>query len=299
MGGEPGPVSAPLDDGYEAVAPAYARLVLQWSRPLAAALVSRASVGGGDHVLDVGTGTGIVAREAADHVGTEGRVVGIDLSEAMLAEARSAVPERPSVTFVRMPAEDLDLADRDFDVALSLFAVTHFADPAAALREMHRVLTPGGRLVLGVGGRAPLLSVAGVARRVGRVLSLVESGGRSLVAPGFLEGLLREEDAPLREPPHLGLRALVAMVQAAGFERILTSWCGHEGEVESAEEFWELQVTLSTPARAWRARAAPAAFDAMRERFLRECARVRGRGGRLLYPQGALVVSARRPLEHA
>jgi SAM-dependent methyltransferase len=287
------------DDSYEAVAPAYARVTSRWSRPLAAALVSRASVGSGDHVLDVGTGTGLVAREAAEHVGTDGRVVGIDTSEAMLAEARAAPAGRPNVSFARMAAETLDLPDREFDVALSLFAVTHFADPAAALREMHRVLTPGGRLVLGTGGRAPLLSVAGVTRRVGRVLSLVESGGRSLIAPGFLEGLLREEDAPLREAPHLGLRALVGLVEAAGFERILTSWCGHEGEVESAEEFWELQVTLSTPARRWRARASPAAVETMHERFLRECARAQGRGGRLLYPQGALVVSARRTLEDA
>ena len=262
-------------DGYAAVAATYARVTSRWSRPLAAALVARASVGGGDHVLDVGTGTGLVAREAADHVGAEGRVVGVDISEAMLAEARSAVPAGPGVSFVRMPAESLDLPDREFDVALSLFAVTHFADPAAALREMHRVLTPGGRLVLGAGGRAPLLSVAGVTRRVGRVLSLVESGGRSLIAPGFLEGLLREEDAPLREAPHLGLRALVALVESAGFERILTSWCGHEGEVETAEEFWELQVTVSTPARAWRARTSAAAVEAMRDRFLNECARVK------------------------
>jgi SAM-dependent methyltransferase len=285
--------------GYEAVAAAYGRLSLRWSRPLAAALVARASLSEGDHVLDVGTGTGLVAGAAAERVGAAGRVLGIDVSDAMLAEARSAIGERRNVTFTSMAAESLALPDRDFDVVLSLFAVTHFADPAAALREMHRVLTPGGRLVLGVGGRAPLLSVAALSRRASRVLSLVEPGARSLMAPGFLEGLLREEDAPVREPPHLGLRALVAVVQASGFERILTSWCGHEGEIETAEEFWELQVTISTPAREWRESASPAAVERIRERFLRECARVPGRGGRLLYPQGALVVSARRPLEHA
>jgi SAM-dependent methyltransferase len=281
------------------VAAAYGRISQKWARPLAAALVARASLSEGDHVLDVGTGTGLVAGVAAERVGTTGRVIGIDVSEAMLAEARSLAAARPNLSFASMDAESLELPDRDMDVVVSLFAVTHFADPAAAVREMHRVLTPGGRLVLGVGGRAPLLSVAGVTRRAFRVLSLVEAAGRSLVAPGFLEGLLREQDALLHEPPHLGLRALVALVQAAGFERILTSWCGHEGEIESAEEFWELQVTVSTPARAWRAAASPAAVEAMHERVLRECARVQGRGGRLLYPQGALVVSARRPLEHA
>jgi SAM-dependent methyltransferase len=297
------PGSAPgatLDDGYEAVAPSYARLSRKWSGPIAAALVARASLSEGDHVLDVGTGTGIVAWVAAARVGAEGRVVGVDLSEAMLAEARSAGTGDAKVDFAHMAAEALDLPDRDFDVVLSLFAVSHFKDSAASLREMHRVLGPGGRLVLGLGGGAPLLSVAGVTGRVGRVLSLVEARGRSLVAPGFLEGLIREDGTrPLRVTPHVGLRALVALVQSAGFERILTSWTGHETEIETADEFWDLQVTFSTPARSWLLGAAPDAVAALRDRFRRECARVQARGGRLLYPQGALIVSARRPLENA
>jgi SAM-dependent methyltransferase len=297
----PGSASgAPLDDGYEAVAQSYAHLSRKWSQPLAAALVARASVSDGDHVLDVGTGSGIVAWEAAARVGAGGRVVGVDLSEAMLAEARSAGAGPADVAFVRMAAETLDLADRDFDVVLSLFAVSHFRDPPAALREMHRVLGPGGRLVLGVGGGAPLLSVAGLTGRVGRVLSLVETRGRSLVAPGFLEGLLRNDGTrPLRESPHVGIRALVALVQSAGFERIVTSWTGHETEIETAAEFWELQATFSTPARSWLAGAPPDAVAALRDHFLQECARVQASGGRLLYPQGALIVSARRPLENA
>jgi SAM-dependent methyltransferase len=294
------PPEATLDDSYDAVAPSYARLSRKWSPPLAAALVARASVSDGDHVLDVGTGSGIVAWEAAARVGSDGRVLGVDISQALLAEARAFGAGPASVDFVRMAAEALDLPDRDFDAVLSLFAVSHFRDSAAALREMHRVLRPGGRLVLGLGGGAPLLSVAGLAGRVGRVLSLVEARGRSLVAPGFLEGLLRDDGArPLREAPHVALRPLVALVQSAGFERILTSWTGHETEIETAAEFWELQATFSTPARAWLAGAAPDVVATLRDRFLQECARVQARGGRLIYPQGALIVSARRPLENA
>lgn len=298
--GSPGPgPGAKVDDGYDAVAPSYARLSRKLSSSLAAALVARASVSDGDHVLDVGTGSGIVAWEAAARVGAEGRVVGVDLSEAMLAQARGGAGQA-NVAFVQMAAETLDLPDRDFDVALSLFAVPHFRDPGAALREMHRVLGPGGRLVLGLGGGAPLLSVAGLTGRVGRVLSMVEARGRSLIAPGFLEGLLQDAGTRLlRETPHVALRPLVALVQSAGFERILTSWTGHETEIETAEEFWDLQATFSTPARAWLAGAEPEAVSALRDRFLQECARVQARGGRLLYPQGALIVSARRPLENA
>jgi SAM-dependent methyltransferase len=291
---------AKLDDDYDAVAPSYARLSRKLSSPLAAALVARASVSDGDHVLDVGTGSGIVAWEAAARVGADGRVLGVDVSEAMLSEARGAGAGPANVAFARMAAEALDLPDRDFDVALSLFALPHFRDPAGALREMFRVLGPGGRLVLGLGGGPPLLSVAGLTGRVGRVLSMVEAQGRSLIAPGFLEGLLQDAGAPpLRETPHVALRPLVALVRSAGFERILTSWTGHETEIETAAEFWELQATFSTPARAWLAGADRQAASALRDRFERDCERVLTRGGRLLYPQGALIVSARRPLENA
>jgi protein-L-isoaspartate O-methyltransferase len=293
---------SPSDDPYAAVAPVYARLSRKFSAPLAERLVARASVSAGDHVLDVGTGTGIVAWTAAARVGRLGRVVGVDLSEAMLAEARQARPDPPSaapMAFACMPAEALEVPDREFDVVVSLFAVSHLRDPASALREMHRVVRPGGRLVLGLGSGAPLLSAAGLGRRVGRVLSLVDTRGRSLVAPGFLEGLLRETARPLPETPHVGLRPLVGLVQAAGFERIVSAWSGDQSEIESVDEFWDLQATFSTPARSWLAAAPADAVAAVRDRFDRECARTRARGGRLLYPQGALMVSARRPLENA
>jgi SAM-dependent methyltransferase len=307
MEGAPGSASdegspPPGDATYDAVASAYARLTRKWSPPVAAALVRRASVSDGDHVLDVGTGTGIAALEAAARVGTGGLVLGIDVSEAMLAEARAAAAEAGAsgVSFAEMAAEALDVPDRDFDVVLSLFAVPHLRDPGAALREMHRVLRPGGRLVLGVGGGAPLLSRAGLGSRVSRVLSLVEARGRSLVAPGFLEGLLPLDGAgAARERPHIGLRALVALVQSAGFERVVSSWSGHETEVESPDEFWELQATFSTPVRTWLAAADAQAAAALRERFRDECTRVLARGGRLLYPRGAVIVGARRPLENA
>src|SRR6185503_16502827 len=161
--------SANLQDAasYDGVGEAFDRLSDRFSAPLARRLLEAAEVGPGDHVLDVGTGTGVVAFPAAARVGPEGTVLGIDISEEMLATARARAArmlEPGHVTFRIMDTQTLALPDASFDVAVSLFAVHHLPDPLAAFREMHRVVRPGGRLAVAVGSGPPLLSAAAVVR---------------------------------------------------------------------------------------------------------------------------------------
>ncbi|MGH2531415.1 MAG: class I SAM-dependent methyltransferase [Thermomicrobiales bacterium] len=100
----------------------------------------------GERVLDVGCGTGVVARHTVSRVGASGAVTGLDLSPDMLAVARAASAQEGSVIDWREGrAEALPFADGAFDLALCQFALMFFADRRAALAEMHRVLTEGGR----------------------------------------------------------------------------------------------------------------------------------------------------------
>jgi ubiquinone/menaquinone biosynthesis C-methylase UbiE len=103
----------------------------------------------GSRVLDVACGTGIVARTAAHHTGATGVVVGLDLHGGMLAVART---QEPTGAWVQGSATALPFATSAFDVVVCQQGVQFFPDRLAALREMHRVLRPGGRVALVVWG---------------------------------------------------------------------------------------------------------------------------------------------------
>jgi ubiquinone/menaquinone biosynthesis C-methylase UbiE len=140
--------------GWDSAAADYEPL---WQAQLAcahAALIACASLAPGECVLDVACGTGLVSFAAAQAVGAHGRVLGVDLSGGMVDAARRRAAERnmSNATFARMDAESLDLPDASFDVVLCALGLMYVPDPAQAVREMRRVLRPGGRLVIAVWG---------------------------------------------------------------------------------------------------------------------------------------------------
>lgn len=121
----------------------------------------------GDGVLDVGCGTGNFTRDFARSVGPDGLVVGLDVSQTMLARAVRDTDEAgfEQAAYVRGDAQDTPFLDQSFDAVCCFAALNLFADPFAALDSFARVLTPGGRLAIftSVRGRsAPLRTVESV-----------------------------------------------------------------------------------------------------------------------------------------
>ena len=150
------------------------------------ALVSAIGPRPGQRVLDVATGTGLVAFELARRGGCE--VVGLDQSEDMLAGARRRLAGHPElaerVTFVHGEAERLPFGDAEFDALTFTYLLRYVDDPAATMRELVRVIRPGGRIGMvefGVPPVAPLRALWRVHTRVGLPLL-----GR-LVSPAWVE----------------------------------------------------------------------------------------------------------------
>jgi ubiquinone/menaquinone biosynthesis C-methylase UbiE len=123
--------------------------------PVAGDLMKAASLRPGERVLDAACGTGVVTKLAAERVAPGGTVAGLDANPAMLAVARETTRSDLSIDWHEAPAEDLPFADDSFDAVLCGMGLQFFSDKEAGVREFHRVLVPGGRLVANVPGPTP------------------------------------------------------------------------------------------------------------------------------------------------
>jgi SAM-dependent methyltransferase len=104
----------------------------------------------GERVLDLGCGAGLDSLVAAQMVGPEGSVVGIDMTPEMLDKARAGAAESglENVRFLEAQAEQLPFPDESFDVVISNGVIDLIPDKDAVFSELHRVLAPGGRIQL-------------------------------------------------------------------------------------------------------------------------------------------------------
>jgi len=288
---------------YDNVTGSFDRFTQSYTTPLAERMIELAGLRAGDRVLDVGTGTAVVALLAAERAGP-GCVMGVDLSEAMLEKARiKAKTIGIGLELRKMDAESLDLDEESHDRVLSLFALTHFPNPEKALSEMYRILRPGGTLTLAVGSGPPATSLSGWVRRVGKARDLLLARlGRCCVATGSLEQWMDTRLASSSQEEsdwasHHGNRASILpdLVRSAGFVSVRTSWMGRTARFETPEEFWELQATNSSKVRKRLGDVDPETVDGFKREYVSHCRKVVERGGKLVYPYAALFVTASRP----
>jgi demethylmenaquinone methyltransferase/2-methoxy-6-polyprenyl-1,4-benzoquinol methylase len=185
----------------------------RWRR----ALVRAVDPQPGERVLDVATGTGMVAVALARRSACE--VVALDQSEEMLGEARARVTGDAQlatrISFVRGEAERLPFADAEFDVLTFTYLLRYVDDRTATMRELARVLKPGGRIGMvefGVPRRAPLRALWRVHTRLGLPLL-----GR-LVSPAWLE--VGRFLGPSIEELHALEPDLIGLWQASGIRDV-------------------------------------------------------------------------------
>ena len=119
----------------------------------ATALLEVSGLSSGERVLDVACGTGIVTRRASELVGPEGFVAGLDVNPAMLAVARSVSPA--SIEWHESSAESIPCPGGSFDVVTCSLGLQFVPDRSAAMREIRRVLSDGGRVAIGTVGAIP------------------------------------------------------------------------------------------------------------------------------------------------
>jgi SAM-dependent methyltransferase len=201
----------------------YARDASPRTAPFAVALVELLPPPVDAHVLDVATGTGLVAVEAARRVGPRGAVLATDFLPAWepFVHATASAARVTNVTFASMPAETLALPDASFDVVYCQFGLMFVPEPLRALREMRRVLRPGGRI--------------GVA-----VWSVPEKVGIFLIPRIVAPALPPTTGEAPPSPMIMGAPGLIEeMVAEAGFRDVVRHSVTISYEVADAENEWQ------------------------------------------------------------
>lgn len=209
-------------DGWEEKATGYHRYFTEVSRHNIEPLLDAAGVRPGSRVLDIGTGPGMLAAAAAARAAN---VIGFDMSEEMVSLARQL---HPGLTFEQGLADRLPCSDGQFDAVVGNLLLPHLPDPDGAMRELTRVLAPGGRLALS------MWSNPAASRFLGIVLDAV-AFAKAPPVPGIPAG-----PPPWRFSDEKELRDLFSR---AGLREVEVRTVAFRQPVESADALWEAMLT--------------------------------------------------------
>jgi SAM-dependent methyltransferase len=227
-------------------------------------VLDRAGLKPGDDVLDVGCGTGVLAREAARQLAGSGTVTGVDVNDGMLAVARRAMEP---VSWLGGDAEALPFPDGSFDRVVGQFVLMFTADPGQAVAEMGRVTRPGGVVA------------------VATWCALEESPGYAAMARLLHDVLGPAAAESLRVPFSLGDVASLRSLLADGLADVTVQ--RHEGTAS----FETLDSWLHTDIRGWTLAGSvdDEAYAALRDRAAHALAGFVDPDGRVRFAAPALI----------
>ena len=288
-------------NSYNDYALDYGRYISRLAEPLASRICDLASLKLADRVLDVGCGTGVSTRQAAARVGGKGHVTAIDLSAGMVEVTRSMDTGACPTELLVMDAEHLDFPDRSFDALISLCAILHFPDLEAFVKEAGRVVKPGGRVVVSFGQSRPdqlPLKLKHYAKRILQSLSKPHQ-----FAPAFLldiaskyvpEDHNHNNDVLTPWSRHNPKQKIEAALSGAGFKDVSAQWYGHDVYFSTAQDYWDAQMSIVTEFRKRADRVSPQSLLNLKAEFLERAQDTLDKNGSLVYPYGALFISATR-----
>lgn len=168
--------------GWDKAAEFYEDSWKEQLKPAQDKLIEMTALQPGENVIETSCGTGLVTFRVAKQVEPGGEVVATDLSDSMIEWAEGLAKKKniSNVAFHRMDAEQLELKDNQFDAAICSLGLMYFPYPVEALKEMHRVLKPGGRAAIAIWGERKNCGWADI-------FSIVDKRVASDVCPMFFQ----------------------------------------------------------------------------------------------------------------
>ncbi|MCK7615441.1 class I SAM-dependent methyltransferase [Roseibium sediminicola] len=242
-------------------------------RPLAEATLSKIDVSNDESVLDIACGTGIVARVVKELVDPAFPVTGVDLNEGMIEAARLLTKNNPGAFRWRIAdVTAMPFPDSSFSLAICQQGLQFFPDPGKALSETHRVLQPGGRIILSVWAGASQFFLA-LARAIETHVSQ-ECATRSLSPFSFKQ-----------------LKAIPELLGSAGFNAVTMSDLAINRHIENPEEAIPREI-MGNPVGPEVSACGHAVMSRIVDDVLKDCSDLRT-GTTLTSPQTARVYCAR------
>ncbi len=244
---------------------------------LSTALLAAAELAPGQRVLDLASGPGLLAFDAARQVRPGGEVLATDIAEGMLAEAaRRMSPDAGDLLFAAADAEHLCLPDACVQRVLAGLALFMFPHPEQALAEIRRVLAPGGRLALSVWGERDAVPL------IARAQDCI---ARLLPPPKVARpSVFRFGDTAV----------LDALLAAAGFVDIRITACRFSCRFDDADAYWQAFLDLAGGAAEALSRLPEATQRRLRAEVAADLEHYRQDDGALAVPATAHVAVAGR-----